>query len=87
VLRRRVVVVDSIAALVRNDTDRQYSDQQQLLGDDGACRAQHCCAPLHLHVACCCMLVSVWILHMCQLLLLPPPRSTGCCAEEPGCTM
>jgi hypothetical protein len=29
----RVVVVDSIAALVRNETERHVADQQQLLGD------------------------------------------------------
>jgi hypothetical protein len=28
----RVVVVDSIAALARNDTERHVADQQQLLG-------------------------------------------------------
>lgn len=61
VLLRRVVVVDSIAALVRNETERHVADQQQLLGDiwrvprqlaaplllPTACWGHDCCACLH----------------------------------------
>ena len=59
----RVVVVDSIAALARNETERHVADQQQLLGDIWP--VPQLAVPLLLPTVCCwasvllCMLAHV----------------------------